>query len=111
MEFIRHRMSLFLAFAWLAVGSACAGPTRVISKETGAAQAREDLAAGKVKVLEGGGIAIFAPGVPAKDPRFSKLPREHVPCGCTTPHAAEWFDYARGYNEVVVDFVVRKPAR
>jgi len=94
---------LLLILSWTA-GDACAAPDP-IDKASGAAQARRDLAAGKVKVLVGGGIAVFAPAVPDKDPRFAKIARESVPCGCTSPQAREWFDYAGGYNAVVVDYV------
>ncbi len=91
-------------------GCAVAAPGG-ITKAGGAEQARKDLVAGKVKVLVGGGIAVYAPGVPDKDPRFARLPHETVPCGCTAPHAAEWFEYATGYNAVVVDHVRRGGAR
>lgn len=98
---------LFRLFVLVLTGSsAMAGPAG-ITKEGGAAQARKDLAVGKKKVLVAGGEAIFAPGVPNNDPRFARLPREKVPCGCTVPHAAEWFEYATGYNAVVVERVRR----
>lgn len=96
---------LYSVFVVLVTAGCAMGGPKQLSEAGGAEQARKDLAAGKVKVLVGGGIAIFAPGVPDKDPRFARLPHESVPCGCTTPHAPEWFAYATGYNAVVVEHI------
>jgi hypothetical protein len=78
---------------------------KVINRASGAAQAKRDLAAGKVQLLMGGGVALYAPEVPANDPRFARIPRSEVPNGCTAPHAPEWFEFAAGYNAVIVDSV------
>lgn len=75
---------------------------RVIDRASGAEQARKDFAAGTVRLMVAGGIAIYAPEVPGDDPRFAKLPRVTLPSGCTTPHAPEWLTYAGGYNAEVV---------
>lgn len=70
--------------------------------ETGAEQARSDLAHGKPKLLMAGGYNVYMPGVPTGDPRFDKLPIGMVPSGPSTPYSMQWFEYARAYNTVIV---------
>ena len=82
-----------------------------ITIESGEAQARKDLAAGLLQLLEAGTRGVGAPNVPDGDPRFAKLPHQKLPCGCTTPDANLWFQYAKGYNAAVVEHLRNRAAR
>lgn len=103
--------ALALLMPLLRATPATPGPStpvpKVINRASGVEQAKQDLAAGKVQLLEGGGIAVFAPEVPPNDPQLAKLPRSTVPRGCTTPQAAAWFEFAGGYNATVVEYIQR----
>jgi hypothetical protein len=73
-----------------------------ITARSGRAQARADLAAGRLRLLQAGTRGVFAPGVPEKDTRFTRLPRLTLPSGCMNPDASRWMDYAAAYNKVIV---------
>ena len=84
--------------------------SRGITAERGSEQARRDISAGRVQLLEAGTRGVYAPGLPVDDERFSKLPRHRLPCGCTTPNASLWVRYAEAYNLVVIAHVKNHPA-
>ena len=73
-----------------------------ITTAAGTEQAHADIAAGNIQLFEAGTRGVSAVGVPAGEPRLAKLPRHTLPCGCTTPNANLWVQYARAYNSVVV---------
>jgi hypothetical protein len=75
---------------------------------SGAQQARRDIAAGRLQLMEAGTRGVYAPNVPPDDQRFSKLPRHRLPSGCTTPNAAAWVRYAKAYNQVVVEHIKKE---
>jgi hypothetical protein len=82
-----------------------------ITAASGAEQARSDIAAGHLQLMEAGTRGVFAPNVPADDARFKKLPGHRLPSGCTTPNASLWMRYAEAYNAVVVTNVQKQATR
>ena len=78
---------------------------------SGAQEARRDIAAGRLQLMEAGTRGVFAPNVPTDDRRFSKLPRHRLPSGCTVPNATAWIRYAEAYNFVVVAHVQKQATR
>ena len=68
---------------------------------SGAWQARRDLRAGRLQLMEAGKLGVDAPEIAPNDLRFTNIPRHHLPSG-TEPHAAAWAKYARAYNAVVI---------
>lgn len=58
-----------------APGSRAPATPHGITATSGAEQARSDIAAGHIQLMEAGTRGVFAPNVPADDARFKKLPR------------------------------------
>jgi hypothetical protein len=75
---------------------------------SGARQARRDIAAGKLQLMEAGTGGVYTPKVPANDARYSKLPRHLLRSGCTISNATSWIRYAEGYNAVVVLYLQKQ---
>src|SRR5262245_3325704 len=54
------------------VGSRTPATSLVFPGASGAQQARQDIATGRLQLMEAGTRSVYAPSVPAGDPRFSK---------------------------------------
>ena len=87
------------------------GTPHGITAASGAEQARHDVAAGRLQLMEAGTRGVCAPNVPAYDRRLFKLPRHRLPSGCTVPNATAWIRYAEAYNSVVVAHVQKQATR
>lgn len=77
---------------------------------SGAQQARRDIAAGRLQVMEAGTRGVYASNVPADQP-FARLPRHRLPSGCIDPNAQAWIRYAEAYNAVLVAHVRKQAPR
>jgi uncharacterized protein YceK len=86
-------------------------PRFAIVSIAGSTQAGRDIAAGKLQLMEAGGYAVYAPGIPENNARFARLPRKRLPNGCTNPNEDWWFEYAKAYNAVVVAHVQKPKSR
>lgn len=68
---------------------------------SGAAQARRDLKAGHLQLMEAGTIGVSPPAEAPNEARFANIPRHRLPSG-TDKNAAAWAKYAEGYNAVMI---------
>lgn len=79
------------------------------SPEAGARQARLDFAAGKPKVYEAGGYAVFEPGITVDQKALvAKLPRDGSLTGCTNPNVQYSIAFAAAYNQQIVSLLQSK---
>jgi len=69
---------------------------------SGAAQARRDLKAGRLQLVEVPTVGLAPPDAASNDPRFANIPKHHLPMDGTGRNAALWARYARAYNAVVI---------
>ena len=87
------------------VSKGTSGPLN-LSPGAGARQAQLDFAAGKPKVYEAGGYAVFEPGI--KDDQralVAKLPRDGSLAGCTNPKVQYSMGFATAYNQQIVSLL------
>jgi hypothetical protein len=92
-------------------GSNALAASLIAPAASGSRQARRDIAAGHLRLMEAGTRGAFAPNVPASDARFSRVPRHRLPSGCTDPNATAWIRYAEAYNAVMVAHIQNNAAR
>lgn len=69
---------------------------------SGKADARRDLKAGKLQLIEVPQLGLAKPDADSTDPRFANIPKHHLPTDGTDRHAAAWVKYAKAYNAVVI---------
>jgi hypothetical protein len=94
----RHLVILLLSA--LTAGAA----PRDFSAEAGRAVAKQDIAAGHMRVYIAGTEAAGEVGVESRDRALlANLPRDRsLPIGCTVPHAGEAVEFARAYNLQII---------
>jgi hypothetical protein len=69
---------------------------------SGKADARRDLKAGKLQLIEVPTIGLAPPDAASNDPRFSNITKRHLGVDGNDRHAAAWVRYAKAYNAVVI---------
>jgi hypothetical protein len=85
------------------------GGSSSLSPADGVRQAQLDFAAGKPKIYEAGGYAVFEPGI--KDGQkalVAKLPRDGSLAGCTNPKVQYSIGFATAYNQQIVSLLLSK---
>ncbi|MEQ1752013.1 MAG: hypothetical protein ABL974_21510 [Prosthecobacter sp.] len=81
-----------------------------LSPEAGKRQAQRDFAAGKPKVYEAGGYAVFVPGITDDQKALvAKLPRDVSLAGCTNPKVQYSMGFATAYNQQIVSLLLLSP--
>lgn len=80
--------------------------SRGLSPETAMRQAQLDFAAGKPKIYEAGGYALFEPGIRCGQKALvAQLPRDRSLAGCTNPKVKYSIGYATAYNQQIVSLL------
>ena len=80
-----------------------------LTPEAAMRQAQLDFAAGKPKIYEAGGYAVFEPGI--KDGQkalVATLSRDGSLAGCTNPKVKYSIGYATAYNQQIVSLLQRQ---